>query len=357
MVYFIAQERLKVHHAGGKAPNDIYTLCEQRGWTELFYPNVENCGSKIIPRIKRASLVACFWLSAMKKLKAGDVVFYQHPARYGSKIAYRFISRLKQRNVKFLMLIHDLDSLRYHLLYKDDSKTNVYFEDDEFIKLFDVIICHNEHMKTHLLSQGIPEEKLICLELFDYLLPSPVPPSTSPEKSFVIAGNLNEKKCGYIYELAKQDLDYTINLYGMNFNDKLNPKNNLVYQGSFSPDELPLAIRGKFGIVWDGNRMDTCEGATGNYLRYNNPHKMSLFMATGIPAITWKQAAIADFVSKYNVGITVESLGEIPEKLAQISEEEYTRMQTNVLSIQKKVINGFYFNRAIDAAFSKIRQS
>lgn len=356
MVYFIAQERLKVHHAGGKAPNDIYTLCERRSWTELYYPNVENCGKSKLRRIKRGLLVFSFWISAMKKLKPGDVIFYQHPTRYGSKIAYRFISRLKENGVKFLMLIHDLDSLRYHLLYKDDSKTNVYFEDDTFIKLFDAIICHNEHMKDHLVSQGVPEQKLVCLELFDYLLPSPATPFAD-EKSLVIAGNLNEKKCGYIYELAKQDIDYTINLYGMNFNEALNPNNRLVYQGSFSPDELPFVIKGKFGVVWDGNSMDTCEGATGNYLRYNNPHKLSLFMASGLPVITWRQAANADFVKKYGVGLAVDSLREIPEILSRIDDKQYAQMQGNVLAIQEKVIRGDFFARAINKAFDIMQHS
>lgn len=355
MVYFIAQERLKVHHAGGKAPNDIYTLCERRGWAELFYPNVENCGKSKLRRIKRGFLVLCFWLSAMNKLKPGDVVFYQHPTRYGSKIAYRYISRLKNKNVKFVMLIHDLDSLRYHLLYKDDSKTNVYFEDDTFIKLFDAIICHNEHMKEHLILQGVPERKLVCLELFDYLLPSPATPSTE-EKSLVIAGNLNEKKCGYIYELAKQGLDCTINLYGMNFNEALNHNNKLVFQGSFPPDELPFVIKGKFGIVWDGNSIDTCDGATGKYLRYNNPHKLSLFMAAGLPVITWKQAANADFVIKHGVGLAVDSLREIPDLLTRIDEEQYAQMRANVMTIQQMVIKGEFFTRAIDTAFTLLNQ-
>ena len=356
MEYFIAQKRLTVHHAGGKAPNDIYTLCERRGWTELFYPNVENCRSQILLRLKRSLLVARFWLSAMNLLKPGDVVFYQHPARFGSKIAYHFIKLLQKKNVRFIMLIHDLDSLRYHLLYKDDSKTNVLFEDGEFIKLFDVIVCHNEHMKAHLLSQDIPEDRLICLELFDYLLPASVQASASAEKSFVIAGNLNENKCGYIYELANQECDYKINLYGMNFNDSLNTKKNLVFQGSYSPDELPFVIKGSYGIVWDGNSIDTCEGATGNYLRYNNPHKMSLFMASGIPVITWKHAAIADFVSEHGVGITVNSLREIPERLSQISDVQYSQMRANVLIIQQQVIRGFFFNRAIDTALEKLKQ-
>ncbi|NRO11242.1 Beta-1,6-galactofuranosyltransferase WbbI [Lactobacillus helveticus] len=47
---------------------------------------------------------------------------------------------------------------------------------------------------------------------------------------------------------------------------------------------------------------------TGNYLRYNDPHKLSLYLASGIPVIIWKKAAEAKFVEENKVGITVDSL-------------------------------------------------
>ena len=35
-----------------------------------------------------------------------------------------------------------------------------------------------------------------------------------------------------------------------------------------------------------------------DYLRINNPHKTSLYLACGIPIITWNKAAIAQYVRK-----------------------------------------------------------
>lgn len=356
MVYYVARDRLGVLNAAGKAPADIDFLCRQRGWTPLYYPEVKHWKHTLRHRVYRALLVLKFWTAVSKSLHQGDIVFYQHPVSYGSKIAFRFVRQMQRNGVKFVALIHDLNTLRFGLLFSDLKKTNVHFEDGTFLPQFDVIICHNARMKAYLMEQGVPEEKLICLELFDYLLPSGIPSSNTSADGVAIAGNLLPKKSGYLYELAKLSFDFPVNLYGVNYDGGLNPNGTLAYKGSFDPDVLPAALAGKYGIVWDGSSIDTCDGASGNYLRYNNPHKLSLYMASGIPVITWKEAAIAEFVHKYGVGITVSTLRELPEALGVISETQYDEMKDNIRQIQKQVCSGYYFNRAIDSALKIIRQ-
>ena len=60
---------------------------------------------------------------------------------------------------------------------------------------------------------------------------------------------------------------------------------------------------------------ETCKGSFGEYLRINNPHKTSLYLASGIPVIIWSKAALAEFIEKNKCGITVDSLYEIADKL------------------------------------------
>ena len=36
------------------------------------------------------------------------------------------------------------------------------------------------------------------------------------------------------------------------------------YFGSFLPDELPAALEGGFGLVWDGDSAETCSGVFGS---------------------------------------------------------------------------------------------
>ena len=56
-----------------------------------------------------------------------------------------------------------------------------------------------------------------------------------------------------------------------------------------------------FGLVWDGTSLDGCNGRYGEYLKFNNPHKTSLYLSCGIPVIIWKEAALADFVEEHKV--------------------------------------------------------
>ena len=356
MIWFISKSGVKNRNAGVKAPGDISALCRRRGWKECIYPNVQKGKSRYAWRVLRGLKVLLFWTGALCQLKAGDTLLYQHPAGYGSKIAFRFIRVLKKRKVRFIALVHDLNTLRYAFLYDESEKTNVAFEDHELLRLFDVVICHNEHMKAYLADRGIPEEKLVCLELFDYLVSEGnTEEETRLQEGLVIAGNLDRKKSGYIYELGRSVFSCTIHLYGANVDETESAECGMVYHGSFEPEELPHVIQGRFGIVWDGNSAETCEGATGNYLRYNNPHKLSLYMAAGIPVITWREAAIADFVEANRVGITVDSLKEIPERIRKISEEDYAQMKACVEEIRRRVISGYYFYRAVDEALNRLR--
>ena len=122
------------------------------------------------------------------------------------------------------------------------------------------------------------------------------------------------------------------------------------YMGSYPPDILPQYLNQGFGLIWDGNSTESCAGVIGNYLKYNNPHKCSLYLASGIPVIVWKKAALADFINIHNAGILVESLEEIPEKIQNLSEKEYIQMKNNAEKISLKLKDGYFLKKAIRTA-------
>ena len=94
------------------------------------------------------------------------------------------------------------------------------------------------------------------------------------------------------------------------------------------------------------NSTNTCNRVLGEYTKYNNPHKVSLYLSTGLPVIIWKQAALADFVTKNNVGITIESLDEIDDAIKNVSKQQYDQMKSNTDIIAKKMRSGFYIKSA-----------
>ncbi len=115
-------------------------------------------------------------------------------------------------------------------------------------------------------------------------------------------------------------------------------------------------MTGKYGLVWVGDSIDTCKGCKGEYLKINNPHKLSLYLAVGLPVIIWDEVTEAEFVKRENVGLTVSSLYELPDKLAVISDSDYTVMKNNAARIGEKLRNGEYMTRALKTAEAKIQE-
>ena len=195
---------------------------------------------------------------------------------------------------------------------------------------------------------------MISLDIFDYLHECQLSERTADKKSVTVAGNLKREKCEYIYKLCENDqVDFTLHLYGPDFKPVKVPE-SVIYHGSFPPDKLPEKLEGSFGLVWDGTETDRCGGNPGEYIRYNNPHKCSLFLACNMPVIIWKEAALADFVIKNNVGITVNSLQEISSVLEELSDDEYKIMVKNASAIGAKMRSGEYFKTALNKAVELI---
>ena len=137
------------------------------------------------------------------------------------------------------------------------------------------------------------------------------------------------------------------NLYGIGY-EQTNYK-NVHYCGSFMPEELPFVLKGSFGLVWDGPSSESCIETYGEYLRVNNPHKTSLYLASGIPVVVWSEAAIASFIKENNCGILVSNLSELPELLSKITVDEYELMKKSTEIIGERLRQGFYTKQAVKA--------
>lgn len=345
MIYFIEFRKDAEHTAGPKAPNDIYDISRKLG-----YKNIDLVLKDANSKFKRKFDISKLWINLFFKIKKNDVVIFQHPT-YGIKEAVRFIPLLKKtKQIKFISVIHDLELLRGGVSTYDNKIAVL--SDKVLLPMFDKIICHNESMKKYLIDEGICESKLVTLDIFDYLTNSSEMPE-SKGMGLTIAGNLNKDKSGYLYKLIEKNPNYTLNLYGPNFDENIVLGENINYLGSFSPDELLNKLQGQFGLVWDGDSIETCSGNTGNYLRYNNPHKTSLYLAAGIPVLIWKEAAIAKFVEENNVGILIDNLEEIEEVLNNIPQEKLEEIQKNAKEVGSKLRDGYYFKTAIEKCLDR----
>ena len=64
----------------------------------------------------------------------------------------------------------------------------------------------------------------------------------------------------------------------------------------------------------------------------------------------WKQAALASFIVENKLGFVVDNLEELPQKLSQISEQDYNEMVINVQKMGKKIRSGYFLSEALKKA-------
>ena len=321
------------YNAGSKAGSDVLRIAMLRGYR--FCRLFASKGT----RTTVWNLAAGVWNTAKFcfRLKRGDLVLLQYPTnRYLMKLMF---GMLKTRGAHTVTLIHDVDFLR-NVSLRNKGVEGMRRLELSLLSQSEYLICHNSSMIDALRQNGLAN-KMVALELFDYLYDGTTAERTD-DGAVIVAGNLTEKKAGYLYKLQGQK--FHLSLYGSNLGETFSNQNH-TYHGSFPPDVLIANLRGSYGLVWDGPETYTCAGDYGQYLRYNNPHKVSLYLAAGIPVILWKQSALYPFVNSYGVGFGVESLNEIDEKIQQ---QDFDVMVKNVHAIQEKVLTGGFLTKALE---------
>ena len=347
MKYLLKEEiRGEENTAGVKARDDIdeILIC-QLGYTVLDYVTENTESQTLIDNISGHFRKSKEFEKATMVLKNGDELVVQFPMLADSIFHYRIFRQLKKRGVKVILIVHDLElfrvSKRRDVPIKKRIKNKI--EEKNVLKCAGEIIVHNTYMRDALAAEGLSKTKMKLLNIFDYLVSGydknayKLSEHIGFGKPVIIAGALRRHKAGYAYNLPE---GYQFNLYGIGYEGE--PRDNVSYLGVFMPGDLPFEMEGSFGLVWDGLEADTCSGVYGEYLKINNPHKTSLYLAAGIPVIIWAEAALADYIKENNCGITVSSLKDIPDKLKELSEKDYVVMKFNAGKMGKRLREGYY---------------
>ena len=346
MKYFLKEEFLKdsgARNAGNKARNDVEEIVKREGYQPLLLTvdNWYHMGTVKAQQHKAKALAQAF-----SQLKSGDQLLIQFPMLHHSFFTTRLVRKIQRSGVKVYFIIHDLEALRYANLdtVPLKHKIRVHLQESSLLKIADGVIAHNPIMKSVLVDKGIAEDKIVSLGIFDYLIPDFQEKSgQTKDQPIIVAGNLAQEKAGYLYVLPETPI---YNLYGVGF-DKSRTLENETYFGSFLPDELPVALEGGFGLVWDGNSAETCSGVFGEYLRYNNSHKASLYLASGFPLVVWKQSALSHFVLEKECGVAVESLHDLSQVIEELTLDDYQTLLENTKRVGKEIREGYYLRTAL----------
>ena len=333
MKYILCETASKQKYNAGKARIDVKAIAAQSGYKmiTLFH------NGYFKPYIICEMICGCF----MTIYRAGknDRVLIQYPY-YPDWVNRMFLQLLRLgkeiKKYQITMLIHDVPALRQRISHPDASQ-KILAREIRSWSWVDRVICHNESMLS-MLRKAHPFNKYAVLGVFDYLYNGPIcDRSYKVMPTIMIAGVFAKEKCGYIYQLGDVK-GVRFDLFGTDYSG--NATENVRYRGKYPSDELVSHLDGQFGLVWDGDSIDTCDGDFGEYLKYNNPHKFSLYIAAAVPVIVWKQSALADYVEKNGLGICVGSLHDLSEVMGNISENDYRKMCQNVEIVREDIVLG-----------------
>lgn len=344
----------EARNAGAKAPADVSAILQQQGFERLSVQDISNrADAGALQKLRSHNVALKHWLSAVDNLEDGDGIVMQVPFACHTIWFGKVISVLRKRGIRLVLLIHDLESVRLGLTGDVSFAQSQRFrlEESALFSYAQAIVVHNEAMADFVSKQmGYPRERLVPLGLFDYLTSCEAPSERPADDSgsVVVAGNLRRDKAGYVYDVP-DDVDFLY--YGVGYEeDPSRPR--VRYEGSYPADELPAMLHGGYGLVWDGPEGRTCSGIYGTYLTINNPHKASLYLAAGLPIITWSQAAIARVVRDEGVGLCVDSLYELRDVLDATSGEAHARMAQNACRVGARLREGAYTTEAVSRACS-----
>lgn len=326
---FTVDDRPQANNAGPKAKVDFDYFMKSQGF-EIIHRHLD-----VDSKIKKLTC-ALFTVPNLFRGEQYDELIFQYPT-YSSFLMKRMLPKMKQHAKKLYFILHDVESLR---LFTDDAD---YWDSEKALfNSTDGLIVHDQALNNWLREHGVTVP-MVNLEIFDYHNPQPVQINEDYDRSICFAGNLAKSSFLNHLSLNQAKLD----IYGPHPSESYN--SGVTYKEIYSPEELPKHLTDNFGLVWDGSSTETCDGKFGNYLRYNAPHKTSLYLSTGIPVIIWKQAALADFIVDHQVGIAVDSLQELDQVLSQLSKEQYRELKQNAVRLAQQLRSGYYSHRAVNA--------
>ena len=338
--HFISRNYKHPYCGGVIARTDIELTLERLGFTNIGLRRTF-CRNNIV------NAAGCFLsaLTGMARIKSGDILLLQYPmSRY-----YRMVCRVaKWRKAKIITLIHDLRAFR--------NKSITAQTENRHLSDSDVLLTHNGKMRQWLSDHGC-RVPMVDYTIMDYLHgesgAAPVP--IDGKYSMYYVGNLSYRTNGFLYELAALMPDTDFYFYGLNPDtERIGRLPNVSYMGFRADSEIIASHKGDFGISWYGTSLDSGVGDVGEYMEYNNPHKVSLYLRCNTPVIVWDKAGRADFIEAENIGIKVGSLRDIKSAFERISPDDYRKMTENVERVNRKLKNGAYLEEALQKALRLI---
>jgi len=315
--------------ARSKAREDVNIIAKNHGFTPFLIntrTTTEQAQSNpsAIKRLFYNIRKLFIFIRSVATIKRGTLVLLQYPlSPFGDMFTSIFCSCLKRKKCHLVLLVHDITHVR---------ATGEKFDSTE-VKIFNTaseLILHTPQMQKLMKENGVDRPSRL-LWLFDYLTDETPSQDRNPDNADLVAyagsRGINSMFMRKLTEVPYKGIE--LHLYGREPLDIEVYPDWLKYIGRFDPDNVTKLTEG-WGLTWDGDGIDALRGPLGNYVKYNSPHKVSLYIAAGIPVIVSKESALADFVEENKLGIAIPSLLELDKSVVEFDKEELQTIRKHV---------------------------
>lgn len=309
------------------------------GFQELNYKTFEQ--ANYINLKERMNMINAI----LDQVQAGDTVFFQFPMFAGQRFSEDFMVRLFERDkLKRVAVIVDIPPWMNAVSDDDyDTKNNGWFE---WLKRFDLLIVANEKEARHLRRDGV-HVPMISVVLGDHMYRGPLRQKRFLKQLHFVSGR---KIQGLKYQAATR-----LNIYGLDASSEVKENPSVVWRGYHPSAAIMASLEGGFGIVTANNNIIESRNSVWQYYtQYNNPTKLSFYLAAGLPVITTSVTPHAQLIRDRHLGLVVDDLNEIDRVLSQLSMDDYQAMLSAVVPWQTAVRSGFFIKRALLAAIQTL---
>ncbi|WP_022770281.1 sugar transferase [Butyrivibrio sp. NC2007] len=274
----------------------------------------------------------------ISSLRQRDVVIFQFPSWSGLRYEEFLCNHIKAyQNAKLIIFVEDVEALQMD----PDRMTLPYC-----VRLFnkaDGLILPSRRMFKVLKEAGLQltEGQMTYQPIWDYPTDIQV---TSHQfiKRMIFTGD--PARFPFLQEYKGTT---PIDLFSLSDISRQNGQ-NVNWHGYKDADELFWEnAKGGFGLVWcDDTYFE-------QYYCMNQPYKLGVFLAEGLPVIMRKGSHQEAFIRDNNLGIIAETLDEADQIIQNMSEEEYRGYLAAVCKVQDLSVKGFYTRKTLIDAIIK----
>lgn len=309
---------------------NVACSAKQLGFQELNITGYPNINDRALRRhhIREAVLGV---------IQPGDLVVIQFPMWMHLNFQQEFFDTIKAiESVRMVALLHDVPTWMFT---KGEEEYN---READFwlkqLKKFDLLIVANEKSAYKLQEDGV-NVPMIQMQLWDYFYSGPRKSKQFKKQLYYVGGR---DIVDTTYKAATP-----LYIYNRNVENNVLESGSVTWLGRQPSDTIVSQLNGGFGVVVTENLIEKSNMNFAYYNQFNNPTKLSLYLAAGLPVIVPSKTYHAKLVKEHGIGLVIDDLNEIDKIFSSMTAKEYQEMVDNVKPWQDAVSEGFFIKRAL----------